>query len=167
MEVEHARSMEAQHALPFRGGWGCAFLPFPSPPPLSTSRHVVEVEQAIDFTPPSRLPRWLLFLPFTAQFTVNDEATIASQPPRSEELFTLLSSTGVQKPILDELCGVGDHQLRSVRCLATSDDDSKEAMADTFNVDKKTNTVHRLEAGKFVQVWQQAKTRNENQQKKS
>ena len=43
--------------------------------------------------------------------------------------------------------------------------DLREALAEMFNVDKKHGPLHRLEASKLVEVWQQAKARTQTQQK--
>ena len=51
--------------------------------------------------------------------------------------------------------------------IATSDDlpDLREVLSEMFNVDKKHGPLHRLQASKLVEVWQQAKSRTETQQK--
>ena len=45
-------------------------------------------------------------------------------------------------------------------------DDLPDALSEMFNVDKKHAPLHRLEASKLVEVWQQAKARDGNTAKR-
>ena len=87
------------------------------------------------------------------------------QPPISEELMTLMSAATVHKSVLDGFRAPGIATCG--RCSSLADDlpDLREALSEMFNVDKKHGPLHRLEASRLVEVWQQAKARTETQQK--
>ena len=100
-----------------------------------------------------------------AEFTKFEEAQVSGQPPISEELMTLLTAATVHKSILDGFRALGIATCGRFSSLADDLPDLREALSEMFNVDKKHGPLHRLEASKLVEVWQQAKARTETQQK--
>ena len=100
-----------------------------------------------------------------AEFTKFEEAQVAGQPPISEELMTLLTAATVHKSILDGFRALGIATCGRFSSLADDLPDLREALSEMFNVDKKHGPLHRLEASKLVEVWQQAKARTETKQK--
>ena len=157
--------------------WGCVFGS--TPPGVFTASFemwltaLVAVWKLMFFffrrfsaqAPASQIPLGPAFLVSVissmAEFTKFEEAQVSGQPPISEELMTLLTAATVHKSILDGFRALG------IRFSSLADDlpDLREALSEMFNVDKKHGPLHRLEASKLVEVWQQAKARTETQQK--
>ena len=100
-----------------------------------------------------------------AFFTKFGGEQVSGQPNISEELVTLLSAATVHKSILDGFRALGIATCGRFASLADDVKDLREAVSEMFNVDKKHGPIHRLEASKLVEVWQQAKARTETQQK--
>ena len=95
-----------------------------------------------------------------AEFTKFDHAQVSGQPPISEELITLLTAATVHKSILDGFRALGIATCGRFSSLADDLPDlPPEALSEMVNVDKKHGPIHRLEVGKLVEVWSQAKAR--------
>ena len=92
--------------------------------------------------------------------TVFFAVDVTSKPPISEALQTLLFAAEVSPTIVD-----GFRALGMKSCGLCLPADFREALSEMFGGNKAKGIQDRLEAGKTIQVWSQAKTRSVTQQK--